>query len=431
MRNPKYSIIRRIILVAVCTAAIISGAGASDKQQIKPSKAAEKALKQAEKLSSDVTKAGDARKNIADALKDSVLAGEAKTYYVAGRIGDNIYNDYVKKLSINPKDPKVDKGKMADALMDAYHNFTRAIELDTVTDRKGRIKTKYSPELALWIHTHIPQFYNAGIQYTSRKEYYPKACEAFEVYATYPEKPYAVPHPEHNDSTLANAFFYAGVCAYNGGEYKHAAGDFQKAIAHNYPRQEALLNQMVCYRRMAENDSTLTRESLIKITELAQEGLRLYGYSSPVYIQKFVAGALQLDRKNDALDAITSLLIKNPGDTRLLSLKAETLALTGLQDDAIPVYMQVSKADDVDFPTLLAAAKLLTHKGITELNKVQTSGRTARKKRKEICAKWLTPALEIADKAKGLAARNDKDYSAADLHDLENTIATIHYYTAK
>lgn len=422
-----------MISAAVCLVALSSVAAPS-----KASKEARKALKEAERLQNDAGKAADARKAIAQALADSVLAGDAKTYVVAGKIEASVYADALKKLSINRNDPKVDRVAMADALLAARKNYIKAMERDSILDSKGRMQTRYSSQIADWLSSQTPQYYNSGIAYLNKKLYYPQAYEAFMTYAESPsDRWYDASRTPMTDSARAKAYFYAGVMAFNAREYKVSAEAFEQARRYNYPRKEVLLNQMVCYRKMADADSTLLSRSMRDITRIAGEGVRRFGTTPPLFIEKYVAGSIWQGKGADAVAAIDSLRPYHPADSTLLStLLAETYLAMGDTTAAIREYTSAA-SDSLAAPsTLLAASKLYAAEGIREISKVKGSGRNARRRNKKIIEQWLRPALVYAERGKAsLTARKNegtgKDNQGDDdsiLPDLENTIATIQYY---
>lgn len=402
----------------------------------KPSKTAKKAFKQAERIMNDPSKAGEARKQIAEALLDSAYISDPKAYYIAGKIEATQYQEGMKKLSINRNDPNVDRIKMADALMSALKYYEKTISLDTVVDSKGNKRTTYSNQLMDWITNQVPQFYNSGIAYLNKKLYYPQAYNAFMAYAESPdrfENRNAV--AEITDSARANGYFYAGVMAFNAGDYAVSAEAFEKARGYKYPKKEALINEMVCYRRLADADSTFLPEAMSKMTAIAGEGVQKYGLTTPMFIQKFAAGNIWSGEAEKAIVAIDSLLTLYPENASLLnSLRGEADIALNDTEAAIADYMKAASDSSASFNTLLNASKLLAAKGIEEADKVAGSSKAAKKKRKQIKDTWLVPAKEYAIRAREAANKKDGIYGEIPekalenmLQDLDNTIATIDY----
>lgn len=425
-----------LLILIVPAVPALSGNKAKDR---KPSKEARKALRQARRLLPSPDKTADARKLVNEALKDSILASDAETYYVAGKIEANAYAESMKKLSINRNDPKVDRTAMADALLSARSYFIRTISLDTTVDSKGNVRTHYSDQLYDWLAAHTPQYYNSGIAYLNKKQYYPQAYSAFMAYAASPDEPWhdrITPIP--SDSARAKAYFYAGVMAFNASRFDISAEAFDMARRYRYPRKEVLVNQMVCYRKMADADSAFMPKAMTRITSIAGEGVRRFGISDPLFIQKYVAGKIWMGEPADAVTMIDSVLHADSASvSMLLTLRGQ--AHFAMKDTTAAIDDYTLAADSsASFSTLLGASKLYAAQGIKELNKVSGNSRATRKATRRIGDKWLRPALEYAIRAKELAVRrkpSDGDFSGESdetlLSDLENTIATIQYYLLK
>lgn len=378
-----------------------------------------KNVKQAEKLIGDYSKVGKARELIKEAVTDSAFIPDAKTYHVAGRIEREAYRHFYKLLSINRKDPSVDHVAMADALMDSYRYFRECMALDSVTDKKGNIKVKYSPEISEWISTSAPAIYNAGITYMNKKLYYPKAYTAFVEYASLPEKVYFKPAEVIEDSIRANAYFYGGVMAYNAKEFEKAFGAFDKARRHGYTRKELFLNQISALSHMAKNRPEL-RDSLgHEVTSIAHEGLLLHGVGqTPVFIQKYVAGTLLEGKFENALAALDTALAAHPDMVMLHTMKASVYSAMEREDDAVDSYRKAAGYDNADANTLKAAAKYLASSGIKRLDAIKGRGREARNRANEIREKYLKPALKYAERAAALTP---------DDPEIQNTIETVTY----
>lgn len=396
-------------LVAMCCLMAACCLGASPRKN----------LKQAEKLIGDYSKVGRARELVKEALSDSTFMPDAFAYNVAGRVEREAYRHFYKMLSINRKDPSVDHVAMSDALMDAYSYFVKCMELDSVLDKKGQLKVKYSPELADWISVSAPAMYNAGIAYMNKKQYYPKAYSAFIRFAELPDKPYYKPLTPMSDSIRANAFFYGGVMAYNAHEYDKAFSAFDKARKHGYARKEVYLNQISALSHIAKTKPTL-RDSLgRRVTEIARCGLERHGVGqTPLFIQKYVAGMILDNSPELALAAIDTALVSHPDMVMLHTMKAGVYASMNRYDDAVAEYRKAADYETADTNTLKTASKYMATIGIDKLDSIKGRGRDARSKAKAVRDRYLRPALDYANRA---AQMNPED------PEIQNTIETVTY----
>lgn len=378
-----------------------------------------KNLKQAEKLIGDYSKVGRARELVKEALSDSTFTPDAYTYNVAGRVEREVYRHFYKMLSINRKDPSVDHVAMSDALMDAYSYFVKCLELDSVNDKKGHLKIKYSPELADWISSSAPAMYNAGIAYMNKKQYYPKAYSAFIQYAELPDKPYYKPQSPMSDSIRANAFFYGGVMAYNAHEYDKAFSAFDMARKHGYTRKEVYLNQISSLSHIAKAKPEL-RDSLgRRVTEIARCGLERHGVGqTPLFIQKYVAGMIIDDKPELALTAIDTALVRHPDMVMLHTMKAGVYATMNRYDDAVAEYRKAADYENADANTLKTSSKYIATVGIAKLDSIKGRGRDARNKAKAVRDEYLRPALDYANRAAEISPEDPE---------IQNTIETVTY----
>lgn len=360
-----------------------------------------KAARQAEKLAGDFALLAKARELVKTALSDTTDVPTAYTYWVAGRVEREAYKHYYKQLSINRKDPNVDHVAMADAYMSAYGYFMQCKELDSVPDKKGAVKPKYSAGIVEWLNTSSPAMYNGGIAYMNKKLYYPKAYTAFVEYASLPDKPYFHPLEAISDSLRANAYFYGGVMAYNAKEFEKALDAFTKARKWGYTRKEVFLNQISSLSQLAKTHPE-TRDSLSMIvTRVAGDAFNVHGIdATPVFLQKFVAGMLLENQTEPALAAVNKALEKHPDMTMLHTMKAGIYSAMNYEEHAVEEYKTAAAAEDADAQTLKLAARYLTEAAIQRLDSITGRGREARTAAKTIRQELLKPALDFATKAK-------------------------------
>ena len=379
-----------------------------------------KCLKNAEKLIGNAAEIVQARKYISEAMADTLLERQAYTHYLAGKIEKELYRHYYKKLSINRNDPSVDHTAMADALINAYREFVTTMSLDTLTDKKGRKKTTYSPEIAEWITKSAPAIYNAGIAYMNKKLYFPKGYEAFMIYADLPDKSFFIPSTPMSDSVRATAYFYGGVMAYNAAKHREAASAFRRAREFGYKRTEVFLNEMSSLSHLAQDNPTDIDSLSASVTKLAHRGFMLYGNTNPLFLQKYVAGMLIEHKPDSALSAIDIAIKDDKGSlSDLHAMKASVMASMGRNIDAVDEYKTAASDTLAQFNTLQMAAQHIAMVGIAQLGETQGRGKEARRKTKEIKESYLRPALEYALRAK--AIKNDDPIVA-------NTIETVTYY---
>lgn len=378
-----------------------------------------KSLKQAEKLSGNFEKLEEARTKVSEALQDTTLSSDPHALYIAGKIEEGAFRHYHKLLGINQNDPKVDRTLMADALLAAVDYYERALAVDTITDKKGKRTIRYSVKIAEWLNSITPSLYNAGVAYMNKRMFYPQAYSAFKAYALAPTKYYFHDNESvMSDSVQANAWFYAGVMAYNAKEYAPAAESFMIARRLGYPRKEVFLNEMSSLGFMAKS-TTSRQDSLSRqITVLAGEGHRRFGLSEPLFLKKYISGLVMENQLDSALSVVNSTMATD-SIPMLHAMKGALLYTLGRNSEAATEYLVAAADKSADFTTLKEASKSVAGEGIALLTQVKGNKKSAQDRRKEIRDTFLTPALNFARRAAEIYP---------DDPDVANTIETISYY---
>ena len=129
-------------------------------------------VKQAEKLSGKQEKLGEARSLIKQAMENPETKDQAYTYFVAGKIEMDAYDNGYKLKMINPNDASAQPDVLGKELLDAYNYFLQALPLDSLPNEKGQVKPKYSKDIYNRIKGHQSDFYEVGANYYNDKKYY-------------------------------------------------------------------------------------------------------------------------------------------------------------------------------------------------------------------------------------------------------------------
>ena len=145
------------------------------------------AVDQAKSLAGKTDKLEDARALIKGAMQDPTTKEDAATYYVAGKIEFDAFDNGVKASMINPEDPAANPVAMGEALLNGYRYFLQALPYDSVPDAKGKVKPKYSKDIVSKISGHSSDFFKAGAGLYEAKKYYPEAYDAFVIFAELPD----------------------------------------------------------------------------------------------------------------------------------------------------------------------------------------------------------------------------------------------------
>ncbi|MCM1522425.1 MAG: tetratricopeptide repeat protein [Muribaculaceae bacterium] len=193
----------------------------------------EKAIKGADNYPAFV----EAVKVITPAFTDPVTSKDAKTFWIPGKQAYKLYDDMMLQLQLG-KDVK--PLEMSSALLDGYRYGYKALDVDTVVDPKGKVKTKLSKEIVGQIAGHLNDYINAGSSFWDAQKF-PEAYEAFTAYLETPGNPRlgSLAPKAPADSMLAQIEYYRGLAAWQGEMLPEAAAAFEKMMELGYPDMQA------------------------------------------------------------------------------------------------------------------------------------------------------------------------------------------------
>ncbi len=75
-------------------------------------------------------------------MENPETQNDARTYYIAGKIEFDAFDNATKAKMINPDDASAKGTVMADELIQGYKYFMKALPLDSVPNEKGDVKNR-------------------------------------------------------------------------------------------------------------------------------------------------------------------------------------------------------------------------------------------------------------------------------------------------
>lgn len=375
---------KKILMTALC----LSATGAIFAQKA--------TVDQAAKLSGKSDKIEEARALINGAMQNPETANDVRTYFVAGKLEIDAFDDGFKKLAIKPDDPSVDKIKMGNQLVNAYNYFLKALPLDSVPNEKGQVKPKHSKEMISKILGHHGDYFNYGGELYNSKHYYPEAYNAFMIYGDITRQPWAdkavkaVP-----DSVVSLAYFYAGIGAYSGNALPEALTAFEKARKAGIKDPQNYVYEIACWQNLALRDSTLEDKAKAEILNIAKHGYDTFGVSNPLFINNLVNSMLQDQKYDDAIALITDQISKTPNMPFLYGLRGYVNDRKGNDEASLADYRKAVSFDNADVETLKNASKKIYTSGINIWNTIENQPG----KRMEVKTQYFEPAKAIAERA--------------------------------
>ncbi|MDE5887695.1 MAG: hypothetical protein K2H46_08935 [Muribaculaceae bacterium] len=397
----------KLLTIALCLAA----AGSMSAQKV--------SVDQAAKLSGKTDQLKQARELIQAAMENPETMNDPKTYYIAGKIEFDAFDNATKTKMINPDDPSANPVTMADELLKGYEYFLKALPLDSVPNEKGQVKPKYSKDIINKIAGHNGDFFTAGASYFNDKMYYPQAYDAFMIFGELPETGKLGKLAGLIDPTqIGTAFFNAGLAAYSGNEVEKAAKAFNKARVAGYPQPEAYIYEIACWQSVAQKDSEREKEAQANIFNIAKAGHEKFGLEQPLFINNMINSMVIDGNVDKALEQLNEVLAQNPDNAALYGLRGYVYDREGKDAESEADYRKAASLPSVDFETLKNASKKIFRIGTTKWNEIEGASAEATAARQNIKANYFESAKSIAEQAKAMKA---------DDRDLQNVIESIDY----
>ena len=149
-------------------------------------------------------------KTLEPAFSNAESKDQAFTYFVPAKAGYENF-DYLFTLLRAGQD--VDVPNMGNSILSGYEYALKALPLDSVADKKGKIKTKHSKDLIKMVASHYNDYdYAARYLYNSKK--WAEAYKAWEIYFAVPEDArFAKDVTVSPDSILAENAYLMGYVA--------------------------------------------------------------------------------------------------------------------------------------------------------------------------------------------------------------------------
>lgn len=370
----------------------------------------EKAVNLAEKLIGIDGKTSEARILIQQAMSDSVTKHKAHTWFVAGNIEIGYFNNEYHKLTINPNDTRVDKTAMAQSILDAFSYYMKALPLDTILTKKGKVKTKYSKEIQrvvkdLYLNKHF--LWSASI-FNQQKRRYPDAYNAFTIQGDIPGLPLLRNDSEINsipDSIRGLSYFNAGISAWTGGEPLIGARAFHQARSHNYLKSDVFNYEIACYQALAQADTLNINIAEQGMINAAKAGYETFGSVIPVFLHIYIRGLSSNGQYKTAIDILNTEIERAPNNHILYRNRAFVYDKANEDEKSVADYIIAAKSSN-DFETLIEASRKIAMVGAKKIKEVNNTNPSAKEIKQDIIEDYLQWALEFAYKAKSINPDN-------------------------
>lgn len=376
---------------------------------------------QAAKNSGKTDKLSEARSQIKQAISNSETKNDARTYFVAGKIEFDAFDNAIKTQVINPDDASVKPEVMGKELTDGYNYFLQALPLADTPNEKGKTDAKTRKNIMNILKGHVNDFNNAGARYYEAKKFYPEAYDVFMIYGDMPQTVFA---DEKDASTLITpdqaytAFFNAGLSAYSGQQTEAAGEAFRKSRLAGNQDSLVYIYELACYQTLAQTDSTKAKEAQQHVMEVAKAGHEKYGISQPIFFTN-VINSLIVDGNNDeAIQEMNKVISENPDNAFLYGLRGFAYDRAEKDDLSEADYRKAVSLPGVDFETMKNASKKIFKIGTLKLSETEGDSPEANQARQNIKENYFIAAQKIAEQARTMQPGDP---------DLQNLLDSLEY----
>lgn len=297
-----------------------------------------------------------AREAIKAAMLDETTKNDAKTYYIAGLIGESENDRYFLQQQLKQKIDTLKKGK---AIMESIKYYLIADSLDQLPDAKGKVKPRFSKKITATLrnyHDREDNLYSYGAKaYNSQN--YQDAYEAFGAYLKIPT--YSVMSKEvfPNHEGNKHIKYYTALSAYNIAKYQDAI-----SIANELKNDTIRTNDV--YRLLYTVHNSL--KDTVGYLNVLKEGFTKFR-NDPWYLQTIINHYIFSGKLEDASKYLDDAIAQSP-NAEYYAVKGNIEDKLGHLDNA---RLAFDKAIALDANTAEAHAgigRLIFNKGVEMTN---------------------------------------------------------------
>lgn len=377
------------------------------------------------RLTGKTESVAEARRLIKEAMEHPQTKEQSRTYFVAAMIEWRSYEADVRKREINPKDGSVKDANMTQKILNGYKYLLKALPLDSMPDKKGKIKPKYSREILEQLNAHAYDLYRAGALSYNAGKYYPEAYEGFMGAAQLASDPRMMRTRKLlPDSVMANSFFFAGLSAYGGKQPKKALPAFSLAEKSGLTSDTLYLYSMAIWEQLAKDSAQLhdiARDSLLNIS---QRAYRRHGIKVPDFLSRMTQIYIAEGKTDTILAILDRQLEKTPEEWLPRGLRAWVYDSAGKTDAAIADYKLAAEHPGISAKMLMRGANLLYRHAHKLKDNIKGNRQQRRKMAKELIDNYLVPATSMAKRA------GEKTSDSKDLDLIKDILEAIDYDTS-
>lgn len=289
---------------------------------------------------SNVSKAGNllyqdpvdyakAQEYIEMAKMDSTTAKEAKTWYIAGRIGYSMANKEVQKMYLQQQP---DNEAMYTGLDMMFTNYVQADKYDGVLDKKGNVKYKERKNIKGDFKEMLLQYYNVGGAMFNLHAF-DKSYIMFDEFIQIVSLPMFADEkkPLIADSTLQEVKYYAAIAASRSEKHDIAIA-YAGEVANANGKNSSTAYQLLASEYMTLGDTVNYLATLQKACEAYP--------TNPYFVGTIVNYYVMEGKTEEAMKYIDQEIERNPANIEFVIVKADLLVKNLNQFDQARAVLQ-------------------------------------------------------------------------------------------
>jgi len=299
----------------------------------------------------------EARAKIKSALQHPDTKDDAKTWFTAGQVENNIFDRENTKQILGQKPNEV---VMYNALYDIYPYFVKAYDLDQLPDAKNRVRPKYVKDIRTIMKANSVYYINGGVYFYEKEDY----KRAYEIWDQFVEINNSVMMTEGGvvneaDSNYIWANFYAAIAATMLEDNTLTISTLKRASKFDY-RQNEVFQWLIGSYQMEEDTENMEKTLLEAVSVFPNEAY---------FISTLALLYIDANKHDKAIDFVLSGIKNDPTKAEYHNI-AGFIYEIGLKDleKAEGYYLRTIELDSENPDTQASTGRLYYNQGVTQLD---------------------------------------------------------------
>ena len=283
-----------------------------------------------------------ARADIQEALANEETFSDAKTWYVAGNIEQRFFDKENSQLQLGLS---AKESEMYSALSNGYKYYLKAVALDTLPNKKGKVKPKHLKNIRKDLLLNSDGYIQGGVYYFNQKEY-KKAYDIWDIFLQIRDLPFMATEADKMpaDSIYAMLEFNSALAAIQTGDHDMAIEALNRAKGNGYSQNDVykyLVSEYEITKDTANLIATLQEGNELFKNELVEvehpDGTKTQ-QKETFYSLRLVNLYIFTNQYEKALSTIDAIIASDPENPELWNVKGQLYETESNIDEAIVCF---------------------------------------------------------------------------------------------